>query len=242
MSKLWFVSDGTPYHGEDPNYYKPQEYPWAVDMENHWSEIKPQVIKFIDEREKAFSSNANHYKGLGSSQWTSLTFSFWGVKVSGSLEKDCPALAAHLAKIPGLVSVSFSQLAPQSSIDEHRGNTNAIFRCHYGIEVPEGLPNCGFRVNGEDRGWEEGKWLFFNDAQKHTAWNKTNKRRILLIIDVVRPEFLSKQKTICAKQIAARSFSKRPYLKNLPSPIRRLAFGLVTTLMRAYIPLFNLTK
>ncbi len=169
MSKLWFISDGIPYHGEDPNYYNPAEYTWAVDIESHWSEIKNEVKKFIDTKEKAFTSNAKNYGKLADTAWTSLTFSFWGVKVSNTLEKDCPTLSGYLTKIPGLVSVSFSQLAANAVIEEHRGTTNAIFRCHLGIEVPEGLPNCGFRVNGEERGWEEGKWLVFNDAQKHSA-------------------------------------------------------------------------
>src|SRR6185312_14098357 len=121
--------------------------------------------------------------------WSSLSAMFWGLKVSDSIAKKCPTLFGLLNKIPGLTSVSFSRLAPNTTIPEHHGETNAIMRCHLGIEVPRTLPECGLRSGTETLGWAEGKWLFFNDAQHHSAWNNTDKRRIVLIIDVIRPEF-----------------------------------------------------
>lgn len=235
MISIWYASSGKPYTEVEPNFYNPKEHAWAVDIEKHWNEIKGEVGKFIEKYDKSFTSNAERYKGLEKAEWSSLTFSFWGIKVKGGLEKECPLLAAYLNEIPGLVSVSFSRIGPQSVIDEHRGDTNAAFRCHLGIEVPEGLPNCGFMVSGEQKAWEEGKWLFFNDAQRHSAWNKTDKRRILLILDVIRPEFLNQQKMICARLIARHSINQRPYLEKLPRPIKNIVFNLTALAIRLYM-------
>lgn len=235
MSSLWYASSGKPYNEAEPGFFDSREHTWATDIEEHWNEIKGEVQKFIDTHDKSFTSNAERYKGLEKAEWSSLTFSFWGIKVKGGLEKECPTLAGYLNKIPGLVSISFSRLAPYSVIAEHRGDTNAAFRCHLGIEVPEGRPNCGFMVSGEQRAWQEGKWLFFNDAQRHSAWNKTDKRRILLILDVIRPEFLHQQKTICARLIARHSINNKPYLEKLPKPLKNIVFNLTAIAIRLYM-------
>jgi aspartyl/asparaginyl beta-hydroxylase (cupin superfamily) len=242
MANLWYASDGKPYTQDEPNFFNPQEHPWAVEIEIHWAEIKSEVDAFLAKRDDSFKSNADKYKGLGAAQWSSLSFKFWGVNVSGDLDKECPKLSGYLHAIPGLVSASFSRLAPQSVIEEHRGDTNAAYRCHLGIEVPEGLPNCGFTVNGEQKGWEEGKFLFFNDAQKHSAWNKTDKRRILLILDIIRPEFLEQKRIICAKLMARHSFGQRPALDNLPKPIKGILFSLATAAIWLYMPVYNARK
>lgn len=239
MANLWYASNEKPYTEAEPNFFNASEHKWATNIEEHWSEIKKEVNSFLEKKDSAFKSNTEKYKGLGGADWSSLSFRFWGVKVSSELDKECPTLSTYLDHIPGLVSVSFSRLAPHSSIAEHRGDTNAAYRCHLGIEIPEGLPNCGFMVNGEKKAWEEGKWLFFNDAQKHSAWNNTDKRRTLLILDVIRPEFISKQRIICARLTARHSFFQRPFLENLPKVIKKILFPMAVAAVWCYVPIYN---
>ena len=57
-------------------------------------------------------------------------------------------------------------------------------RCHLGLIVPNG---CGIQVGDETRHWEEGKCLVFDDTTLHSAWNDSNRARIILIADFVRP-------------------------------------------------------
>jgi len=53
---------------------------------------------------------------------------------------------------------------------------------------PRGLPlivppGCGFRVGAEQREWEPGKALIFDDTIEHEAWNDSDTLRAVLILD-----------------------------------------------------------
>lgn len=199
MNKVWYASSGKWYKEEgEPMFFKPHDFPWAVDIENHWEEIQPEIQNLVKETDKEFTSNK--YVGLTKNDsWSSYTFLFWQIRVKKPLlGKRCPIFNKYLQQVPGLVSFSLSRIAPHTTLDPHRGDTNAVMRCHLGIEIPAGLPDCGLQAGTEQQAWGKGKWLFFNDAFKHSAWNNTDKRRIVIIMDVIRPEFLYKSRRICA--------------------------------------------
>ena len=42
-------------------------------------------------------------------------------------------------------------------------------------------------VDGQTRHWTEGKSLVFDDTFQHEAWNKTQKDRVVLFMDFVKP-------------------------------------------------------
>ena len=113
----------------------------------------------------------------------------------------CPrtfALAQNLdlAEI-GLISPSlyFSVLEPNSRIAPHTGIINARLIAHFPLIVPE---DCGFRVGGEERRWEPGKALIFDDMTVHEAWNDSDRIRVVLIADLWRPELTAAERCALA--------------------------------------------
>jgi aspartyl/asparaginyl beta-hydroxylase (cupin superfamily) len=96
----------------------------------------------------------------------------------------CPKTAALIESIPGMATAMFSCLQPRTHIKPHIGYqqySERILRCHLGIVVPKG---CFLKVNWEDRTWEEGKCLVFDDTFRHEAWNSDPEHvRIVLMID-----------------------------------------------------------
>jgi aspartate beta-hydroxylase len=84
----------------------------------------------------------------------------------------------------GLLYVS--KLSPGTHIRPHLGPTNVRLRCHLGIRIPDG--DCGLKVGGETRVWEEGRCIVFDDSLEHEAWNHTGEDRIVLIIDFWHPD------------------------------------------------------
>jgi len=237
--KLWFGRRRKEYDSSNTRYYNPDEYPWAKEIEKCWPEIKEEVERVITEKDKSFKSNAGNYKSINANGWSSLSVLFWGLKVNDSIGRKCPVLFGMLKKIPGFSSASFSRLEPNVVLRRHHGETNAIMRCHFGIEIPAPLPACGIEVAGEEKGWEEGKWLFFNDAQYHSAWNKSNKRRIMLIIDVIRPEFLSRKNSIYARILAGYAITKSQKLSGLPLSLKILIFWALVPGIYIVRPVFN---
>jgi len=81
----------------------------------------------------------------------------------------------------------FSILAPGKHLPPHRGPFKGVLRYHLGLIVPKPEVSCGIRVADETRHWKEGESLVFDDTYMHEAWNNTNRDRVVLFMDFVRP-------------------------------------------------------
>jgi beta-hydroxylase len=87
-------------------------------------------------------------------------------------------------QIPGLTTAGFSWMSPGTHIKPHVGYSSAVLRCHLGLVIPS---DCKLRVGSETRGWQEGKTLVFDDTVEHEAWNRSDKDRVVLLLDFKRP-------------------------------------------------------
>jgi aspartate beta-hydroxylase len=47
---------------------------------------------------------------------------------------------------------------------------------------------CGIRVGPIVRPWIQDKALVFDDAYDHEVWNRTNEKRVLLLVDIWHPD------------------------------------------------------
>jgi aspartyl/asparaginyl beta-hydroxylase (cupin superfamily) len=132
-------------------------------------------------------------------------------------------------------------LEPGSNINPHQGDTDAIVRCHLGLSVPGGLPDCGFQVGTEIRGWKEGEALPFCDAQTHSAWNHCSERRLIMIVDVMRPEFLGQQNGICSHVLASSvlqmMYQSMPFLNAWPGLVKRLLYATLQVGILGFLPI-----
>jgi len=60
----------------------------------------------------------------------------------------------------------------------------------------------GFRVKSEERCWEEGKVLAVCEANRHYVWNYTDRKRIILLVDTIHPDYVNKKYYICSGSLA----------------------------------------
>lgn len=82
-------------------------------------------------------------------------------------------------------SISYSVLEPHSTIARHWDHENRegkFIRVHIPLIIPSG--DLGIEVNGEVVDWSES--FGFNNLQLHSAWNFTDHRRLILILDLER--------------------------------------------------------
>jgi aspartyl/asparaginyl beta-hydroxylase (cupin superfamily) len=98
----------------------------------------------------------------------------------------CPRTIAVLKKIPNLFQASFSILDPGKSIPEHAGPYYGYLRYHLGIEVPIDDPPS-IRIRDHVHTWKDGESLLFDDSWNHEVINNSAERRVVLIVDVLRP-------------------------------------------------------
>merc|ERR1712008_292070 len=66
---------------------------------------------------------------------------------------------------------------------------NHVVRVHLPLIVPRG-GNCGLWVDGCVEYQEEGEIVIFDDSKVHRAFNYTDEERVVLILDLERPEGL----------------------------------------------------
>ena len=112
-----------------------------------------------------------------------------------------------LASIPGRApAVFFSVLKAGKTIPPHTGVTNIRSIVHLPLVVPGG---CGFRVGSETREWREGEAFVFDDTIEHEAWNRSDRDRVLLILDCWNPH-LSEDEQGIIRKIFAISAAQRP--------------------------------
>ena len=219
--KIWysFLDIGGKSDDDHIGYYNNEDFSFVKLLEDNYEEIKAEVQEYI-------FKNENHLKPYfikdlttKENSWKSFAFSKWLWKNKENL-KQCPQTQLILNKIPQLISASISIMEPNVQIKPHRGDTNATVRVHLALEAPAHLPDCGFEVNEEKTSWEEGKVFVFNDAALHAAWNLSDKRRYVLLIDVMRPEYVCKKYTICSMVLGGlvmqSILQKVPFLQKLP--------------------------
>lgn len=118
---------------------------------------------------------------------------FYGFnKWANSYCERFPETVNLLKNIPGLKTAIISCLGPKTILKPHQGwgkLANNVLRCHLGLKVPE---NCGIWVNGEKREQKENEWLVFDDSKKHSGFNLSETKRIVLLIDIERPDYIKK--------------------------------------------------
>jgi hypothetical protein len=80
--------------------------------------------------------------------------------------------------------VAYLAMEPGTELPVHHDRANWYVSVHLGLVVP---PGCALRVAGEERRWEEGKCLFFDNSFAHDAWNKGDARRIVFAVHLAHP-------------------------------------------------------
>ncbi len=208
MKKIWFsIFDFSfSYKGPEPPFAEPSQFNWAKDFEKEADSIKKELQAYLTANNLQSYFNSSMVSKPNS--WKTIALKTWSIELFKNQIKF-PLTTALLNKYPQIISASFNLLTPNSKIHPHCGDTNAIYRCHLGLVIPAGLPDCGIKVNCQDKAWEQNKWLIFMDAYVHEAWNDTDKERYIFLIDVLRDEFTSEKSKVCSTVLTSLFLQKR---------------------------------
>jgi ornithine lipid ester-linked acyl 2-hydroxylase len=217
IHKLWFsFFDRCEYRGEEPPYFDLDKIEWVKIIKANKEAI---LNEFQTVNAGSYSPYFNQSVVNERRVWKTISLRFWTVNYYRN-QKKYPVTMSVLNQLPGLLTASINKLEAGGHIVPHNGDSNGFYRCHFGLDIPAGLPEVGFKVLAEDREWKKGALLVFCDANMHEAWNKSNKDRYILVFDVIRPEFRS-QKRKLVHVITASLFlqglaEKIPFLYKLP--------------------------
>ena len=126
--------------------------------------------------------------------WKVLPFFGFGIWIDHNCD-ICPEITKILKNIPNLRTALLSKLDAGTQLTPHTGwasLANNILRCHYGIKVPD---RCYIYVETEKEQMLNNEIIVFDDSKVHYACNFSNNERIVLIVDIKRPDFIEKGKS-----------------------------------------------
>jgi aspartate beta-hydroxylase len=170
-------------------FYDPQSLPLARALEAAFPAIRAEVMALAGADFHAEAEGLVETEG-----WDVMVLYERGRKNAETCAK-CPTITSIIEShntvrtLAGLMYVS--KLRPGTHIKPHRGPTNLRIRCHLGIKVPQG--DLVIRVDDQQRTWQEGHCLVFDDHLEHEIWNRTDETRIVLILDNWHPDLTAQE-------------------------------------------------
>ncbi|MFP2903726.1 aspartyl/asparaginyl beta-hydroxylase domain-containing protein [Pyxidicoccus sp. 3LFB2] len=183
------------------HWHSPEAFPWHKQLEASFPQIKEEMLRTVQVKAnlEPYSSTYDVSGGILGTQEASpeVLNEFWGAtffyKYFARVDAKC-ALCPTTAKLIDSVGVArealFSVLEPGAHIPPHSDRMNFVTTCHLGLLIPD---NCALRVGTETRQWEEGRCFFFDSSFEHEAWNRSNSRRVVLLLDVWHPDLKPKE-------------------------------------------------
>lgn len=234
-TKAWYsFTENEDFKGPEPAFFAIDNKPWKALLENNFHIILSELQQIIDNDNKNVVPYYNATLASNPKAWTIFPLRFWG-KENSENKLKAPQTVDLIDKIEGVTSYGFSILKANSSIKPHYGDSNVMYRCHLTLKSSGTINEIGMRVANEKTEWINGQLFAFCDAHNHEVWNHTNEDRWVLIIDILREEFLKQEKQICQLVNATLwwqlKFQKNYFLKHLPKWSRGLLMRVTARFM-----------
>ena len=186
-------------------FYDREQFAWYAALESATAAIREELCAILDSQRQLtpfllFDARQKENDYLGgdpqSRAWDAFFFYRHGQCFDDALTA-CPNTANALSNVPltGIAAhapeVLFSVLAPQTHIKSHHGVTNTRVVTHLPLVIPDG--DCKLQVGGMEHAWQEGRCITFDDTFLHEAWNRTDQRRVVLILDTWNPDLATEE-------------------------------------------------
>lgn len=175
-------------HGNPP-VYDTATFPWAKGIERAYPDIRAELERILLRKADLpnFQDISTDVKTItNDAGWKTFFLAGFGTPSPRNIAL-CPKTWEAVRKIPGLKTAMFSIFEPGKHLPAHRGPYNGVLRLHLGLIVPEQSDRMAIRIGRQTCNWHEGKALIFDDAYEHEAWNHTEKTRVVLFVDFVKP-------------------------------------------------------
>ena len=173
----------------NPCIYDSAAFPWAANIERDWRAIRGELDRVLvrkSELPNVQEITIDAAAISGDAGWKIFPLIAYGVRSQPNIGL-CPQTWRIVQRIPGLTTAMFSILEPGKRIPPHRGPYNGVLRLHLGLLVPEPSERTAIRIGQEQRHWQEGRVLIFDDAYTHEAWNESGQPRAVLFVDFMKP-------------------------------------------------------
>jgi len=165
-------------------WHDPAKLRWAAGVRDAFPRIRDEFLALRADGAPFAPYEDLYTKELGWRGWDTYQLYRNGTWQDEALSR-CPATVEALENTPhGPRDGMFTILNPGVHLTPHTGGVNLLLTAHLALVVP---PGCGIRVCDEERNWQEGELLLFDDSFIHEAWNHGSAQRAVLLWDIWHP-------------------------------------------------------
>lgn len=164
-------------------YYPTMFFPEASVLRSHWKDIRAEAYAAEDAWR---SINQDQFFTNAEPGWKRFYIKWYG-PIDPKARQLCPRTSALIESMTNVHLAMFSILEPGVRIPPHYGPARFCLRYHLALEVPKET-GCKIRVRDTEYEWKEGEDVMFDDTFLHSVENLTSQRRIVLFLDVERPQ------------------------------------------------------
>jgi len=159
-------------------------------LEENWETMRDEILQVLEESTvpqfHEIDSGQEFISNNDNKAWNVFVVKCYGMWLHRNAEK-CPKTCALFKDMKHVKTINFSILAPGKYIPPHEGPYKGIIRYQLPLEVPK-KGECYIIVDGRRHYWNDGESVLFDDTYTHEVHNKTDERRIALLLDIKRDD------------------------------------------------------
>jgi beta-hydroxylase len=162
-------------------------FPELKPLADNWQLLRDDALKLFDEGhiKTAEKHNDAGFRSFFRTGWKRFYLKWYDDPVP-SAQALCPRSVELVSKIGSLNAAMFALLPPGARLGAHRDPFATSLRYHLGLKTPNS-PDCNIVVDGLPYYWKDGEPVVFDETYVHTAENRTDQTRLILLCDIERP-------------------------------------------------------
>lgn len=163
------------------------QFPDLKPLADNWALLRDEALKLFDEGhiKAAEKHNDAGFRTFFRTGWKRFYLKWYDDPVP-SAQALCPRATELVNTIPSLNAAMFALLPPGARLGAHRDPFATSLRYHLGLVTPNSA-ECYIDVDGERYFWKDGEAVMFDETFVHTAENRTDVTRVILLCDIERP-------------------------------------------------------
>lgn len=165
-----------------------KEFPEGKILQDNWSVIREELSSVLNDIDKLplFHEVDGLQKSISAKdgkEWKTFIIKGFDSWLPANAEM-VPRTTELIKKLPRVSLAMFSIIDGGKHIPPHYGFFKSVLRYHLAMIIPEG--ECFIEVGGERHYWKEGEQVLFDDTYRHEVWNKSDQKRVVLFLDILR--------------------------------------------------------
>lgn len=162
-----------------------EHFPELKILEDNWEVIRDEALALYGQGHIAVKDDLPASSFYKDNRWKSFYLKVYNNQIPSAYQL-APKTRALIDQVPGMNIALFAVLMPGKRLNKHHDPFAYTVRYSLGLSTPND-DACGLMINGDHYTWKDGEGIVFDETYLHSAYNDTDKPRIILMTDIDRP-------------------------------------------------------